>query len=76
MKVLIDDHSIWIEDGPEPDPQLPEYEGQVVANLLAMTWAIGRIGEQTRLLQVAQNERAIAAAAANQAIETIRRGLH
>ncbi len=77
MKVWIDESAIWIEDGPEPDPDLPEREGIIVARLHALTWAIARISETTKMLLALENDRSAAAELeAAQAIDNIRRGMH
>lgn len=76
MKVTIIDGQVTVEDGPVPDPALPEDDGRVVAMLQALTWAGARIAETTGQIIAAHQRQAVVAEQANQVLARLRGGLH
>ena len=76
MKVTIIDNEVMVEDGPAPDPTLPEDDGRAIAMLQALTWAMARLAEASNQIFAAHQTEAVAAEQANQVLGRLRAGLH
>lgn len=76
MKLTITSEGVFIEDGPEVDPSVPEQDKPSVAFLIALAWGAGRIIEACEHIDTQRKEKAAAQSLVATAMVATKQAMH